>query len=127
MPLTKSKSKKAFKHNLEAELDAGKPKDQALAIAYDVQRRSKPHRKMANGGMVEDLKEGHPETLADAIRAKHKAKMEPSDKEIVDSIEEMPEEHHDETHNIAHEEEPLPFPTSRAEAIRRKVKALRGE
>lgn len=41
MPLIKSKSPKAFEKNLKAELAAGKPKKQALAIAYDVQRRAK--------------------------------------------------------------------------------------
>jgi len=41
MPLVKSSSRKAFLQNLKKELAAGKPKDQALAIAYDVKRRSK--------------------------------------------------------------------------------------
>lgn len=53
MPLIKSKSKKAFEHNLKAELEAGKPKDQSLAIAYSVQRKNKP-KKMAAGGPVAD-------------------------------------------------------------------------
>lgn len=47
MPLTKSKTKDAFKSNLKAELKAGKPKDQALAIAFRVQREAK-----ADGGGV---------------------------------------------------------------------------
>jgi len=38
MPLTKSKSAAAFLTNLKAELHAGKPKKQALAIAYSVKR-----------------------------------------------------------------------------------------
>jgi len=38
MPLVKSKSPKAFETNLKAELKAGKPKKQALAIAYATQR-----------------------------------------------------------------------------------------
>ena len=40
MPLKKSPSKAAFKYNFLAEVSANKPKKQALAIAYDVQRRS---------------------------------------------------------------------------------------
>ena len=40
MPLAKSKSKAAFKHNFLAEMAAGKPKKQALAIAYSVKRKS---------------------------------------------------------------------------------------
>lgn len=34
MPLEKGKSKKAFKHNVRAEVKAGKPVKQAVAIAY---------------------------------------------------------------------------------------------
>jgi hypothetical protein len=41
MPLIKSSGRAAFLKNLKAELRAGKPKKQALAISYDVQRRSK--------------------------------------------------------------------------------------
>lgn len=40
MPLMKSKSEKAFKENIKREIAAGKPQKQAVAIAYDVQRRS---------------------------------------------------------------------------------------
>ena len=41
MPLKKSKSKEAFKSNLKEEIKAGKKKDQALAIAYSVQKKAK--------------------------------------------------------------------------------------
>lgn len=41
MPLIKSKSKKAFKENVRREIKTGKPKKQAVAIAYSVQRKSK--------------------------------------------------------------------------------------
>lgn len=41
MPLIKSKTNKAFKHNVKAEIKAGKPKKQALAIAYSIKRKSK--------------------------------------------------------------------------------------
>jgi hypothetical protein len=44
MPLKKSSSKKAFKENLKEELKT-KPKDQALAIAYSVQRKAKSKKK----------------------------------------------------------------------------------
>ena len=39
MPLIKSGSKKAFSANVAKERAAGKPMNQALAIAYDVKRR----------------------------------------------------------------------------------------
>ena len=40
MPLQRSKSKKAFKHNVQAELKAGKPLKQAVAIAYSVKKKA---------------------------------------------------------------------------------------
>lgn len=40
MPLQKSKSKEAFSKNVSAEVHAGKPQNQAVAIAYDVKRRA---------------------------------------------------------------------------------------
>jgi hypothetical protein len=39
MPLKKSGSKEAFTYNLKKELMSGKPKKQALAIAYAQKRR----------------------------------------------------------------------------------------
>jgi hypothetical protein len=41
MPLKKSTSEKAFKQNIKAEVKAGKPVKQALAIAYSVKREAK--------------------------------------------------------------------------------------
>ncbi len=40
MPLDKSTSKKAFGKNIGAEIRAGKPKKQAVAIAYSVKREA---------------------------------------------------------------------------------------
>ena len=40
MPLMKSKSKEAFGHNVKAELAAGKPLKQSLAIAYSEKREA---------------------------------------------------------------------------------------
>jgi hypothetical protein len=45
MPLKKSASKKAVGDNIKAEMKAGKPQKQALAIALDVQRRAKGKKK----------------------------------------------------------------------------------
>lgn len=47
MPLIHSKSKEAFQHNLKAEMKAGKPMNQSLAISYALKKRAK---KMAEGG-----------------------------------------------------------------------------
>lgn len=40
MPLVKSTGKAAFRKNIKAEVNAGKNRDQALAIAYSVQRKA---------------------------------------------------------------------------------------
>jgi len=40
MPLTKSKSPKAFKENIKREVKAGKPQTQAVAISYAVKREA---------------------------------------------------------------------------------------
>ncbi len=39
MPLEKGKSQAAFSHNVAAEVNAGKPQNQAVAIAYATQRK----------------------------------------------------------------------------------------
>jgi hypothetical protein len=49
MPLIKGKSEKAFKQNIKTEIAAGKPQKQAVAIAYDVQRRAQGKK---DGGSV---------------------------------------------------------------------------
>lgn len=38
MPLVKSTSKEAFRKNVKAEMAAGKPQKQAVAIAYSTKR-----------------------------------------------------------------------------------------
>ena len=46
MPLQKSKTAKAFKENIKAEVKAGKPVKQAVAISYAVKREAqKPKKK----------------------------------------------------------------------------------
>ncbi len=50
MPLVHGKSQKAFEHNLKAEIHAGKPMNQSLAIAYATKRRA--GKKMAKDGEV---------------------------------------------------------------------------
>lgn len=62
MPLIKGKSDKAFKSNVAAELRAGKPQKQALAIAYSVRRRADRVRSSAGGS--EKLKSGGGVSLA---------------------------------------------------------------
>ena len=45
MPLVKSTSKNAFRQNVKAEVKAGKPQKQAVAIAYAVKRDAEHKRK----------------------------------------------------------------------------------
>lgn len=40
MPLVKSTSKKAMSENIRREMGAGKPQQQAIAIAYSVKRQA---------------------------------------------------------------------------------------
>ncbi len=58
MPLVKGRSDKAFEHNIKAEIGAGKPQKQALAIAYATKRKAQHH---AHGGHVEHCAHGGPE------------------------------------------------------------------
>lgn len=44
MPLKHSKSEKAFSSNVKAEMKAGKPQKQAVAIAYQVKRDAQAKR-----------------------------------------------------------------------------------
>jgi hypothetical protein len=83
MPLKKSSSRAAFVSNLRTELKAGKAKDQALAIAYAVKRRSR-----AEGGEVsfDDRFTGEPyrETADDiAARARNLVRSQPQRMERV--------------------------------------------
>lgn len=51
MPLMGGKSKGAFQHNIKAEVHAGKPIKQAVAIAYAQKRK-----RYSEGGEVEEAK-----------------------------------------------------------------------
>jgi len=53
MPLIKGKSKHAFEHNIKAEMEAGKPQKQSLAIAYSMKRKA-AKKKMAMGGSADE-------------------------------------------------------------------------
>jgi len=52
MPLNKSTSKKAFGENVGAEIRAGKPKDQAVAIAYSVKREAAKKKTYSEGDIA---------------------------------------------------------------------------
>lgn len=75
MPLMSGKSKQAFSTNVRTEMNAGKPQNQALAIAYNVRKHNK--KKYAKGGEVNpkleaahDEHEGSAMHLVEKLRAK---------------------------------------------------------
>jgi hypothetical protein len=49
MPLDKSGSDKALSTNIAREIKSGRKKDQAVAIAYSVQRKAKRETKRTSG------------------------------------------------------------------------------
>lgn len=49
MPLCKSPSKEAFSKNVKAEVKAGKPVKQAVAIAYSVKRSAQSNKAPSKG------------------------------------------------------------------------------
>jgi len=58
MPLTRSTSKKAFEKNVRTEIAAGRPRRQAVAIAYSERRtagRSHPMAPPHHSSHIEDL------------------------------------------------------------------------
>lgn len=96
MPLSKDKSQKAFEHNIKAEISAGKPQKQAVAIAYAEKRRH-----MAEGGEIED--NGYDELLnmvaremLDAIQNNDHNLMLEAIKALVSCIQEQDEEQDEE-------------------------------
>jgi hypothetical protein len=52
MPLILGKSKEAFGHNIGAEIKAGKPQKQAVAIAYSQKAKAEGKKHLAMGGEV---------------------------------------------------------------------------
>jgi hypothetical protein len=73
MPLIKGKSEKAFKSNIKAEIAAGKPPKQAVAIAYNVKRRAEG---MKGGGVSLAIGRGEklPADQGAGLTAKGRAK-----------------------------------------------------
>lgn len=67
MPLIKSKSPEAFKSNIKAEMKAGKPMSQSLAIAYSMKKKAK---KMADGGEVSDERAAAAKKMREAFASK---------------------------------------------------------
>jgi len=80
MPLIKGKSKKSFDKNVETEMHHDKPLKQALAIAYDIQRRAK---KKAHGGSIHGGKaeaDREPKSMHPGAKDHY---MKPSEKEFM--------------------------------------------
>ena len=90
MPLFKSKSDKAVGKNIKAEMAAGKPQKQSIAIALSVQRKAKG-KKMAEGGEVEDADDKAGVSVAQEIMARKRGE-EPSLEEMNEDAAEWIEE-----------------------------------
>lgn len=74
MPLEHSASKEAFSRNVSAEIRAGKPRDQALAIAYRIKRGR------ASGGAAPDPQDDRENAVTDArLRLDRALNERPSD------------------------------------------------
>jgi hypothetical protein len=114
-----------------------KPKDPApsLVVAWDVQRKNRAkstNLAVSHSQVAEEM--DRPGSLVDAILAKRKAAMpEPELKEEQPLEDEgygepLPEleAHEHEEQDISAPPKKLPFPTSRADAIRARLKAVRG-
>lgn len=78
MPLIKGPSKAAFGHNIGAELAAGKPRKQAIAIAY-----SEKERHMAEGGEMDENMDQDQEMLMDQVASELLEGIEKKDKKMV--------------------------------------------
>lgn len=78
MPLIKGKSKKAFDHNVKAEMHAGKPQNESLAIAYSVKSKAK---KKASGGSVKSGSKDMNYADGGEISASNEKRPTPSEKD----------------------------------------------
>lgn len=64
MPLIKGYSEKSVGKNIGREMEAGKPRKQAIAIALETARQAKKRAGKWMGGRVEaDVKRGYPESM----------------------------------------------------------------
>src|SRR5260221_10495884 len=68
MPLSHGKSKESISKNIKTEMGAGKPQDQAVAIALNTAREAgahSPKKHMADGGVPEKKDEQPVEPMTD--------------------------------------------------------------
>ena len=68
MPLIKSDSDQALQKNIETEIKAGRPKDQAIAIALDIQKRAKAKKRRSQHSVTLDPQKKIEETNFEAIK-----------------------------------------------------------
>jgi|HubBroStandDraft_3_1064219.scaffolds.fasta_scaffold250123_3 hypothetical protein len=92
MPLIKSASKKAFSSNVAAEMDAGKPQKQAVAIAYSEKREAQKH----HNGDNEMKSSSHSKA------AHHMKKAAHHHEKAHEHMEHMKHESKEKKHKVAH-------------------------
>lgn len=95
MPLQRSKSPEAFSSNVKAEMQAGKPQAQSLAIAYAVKRKAQ-RKGYSEGGEIrrERLKEdlfgmSEPEMLLESESADESLPIEEAEPETPSRIDRL--------------------------------------
>lgn len=100
MPLIKSKSKRAFDENLKSEMSEGRPLDQSLAIAYDVQRRNR-RKKYAEGGQIAHDSMIPKSRVSEIMSRRRKKYAEGGQADIELNNDEMPNEYYHQNEDYA--------------------------
>lgn len=98
MPLIQGKSPKAFESNVKAEMEAGKPQKQSLAIAYAIKKAAM---KRASGKAMGGMVEKNPASSFEA----QKANMEHEDLEKAEMFAVESPVHHYPHMGMKHEDE----------------------
>jgi hypothetical protein len=102
MPLITGKSPKAFTHNLKAEIKAGKPMKQSLAIAYAQKRKAN---KMADGGDVDSNPDSSLFDKISSVMGSHASEMQDLQEDGGEEIPATdPSEGGASTHNMSNDE-----------------------
>jgi len=76
MPLVKSASKKAVGENISTEVKAGKPHNQAVAIALSVQDKAKKRKNTIEASYAKHMKSNEEKTESKSIAKKESKKDE---------------------------------------------------
>lgn len=135
MPLINGKSQKSVGKNISTEMNAGKPHDQAVAIALSVQRKSKAKKMSAGGEVDSDGMDDYMDatSIVKAMMAKKRKSEAPEDSDILDDASmlqddsELPPEDDEMFSNDDKESEVKPDKKSRLNEILRHVLSMKSK